>query len=69
MPGEHAKLIPDKPSNLHDMVKTKVYDDEAFLEGALHDMIEDKDNLMQGVYKGKNLTETGTDPMEIEQHN
>ena len=45
------------------MVKHK-FDEEAFMNKTMHNMIAERDNLMEGIYDYKPTANVGTDPME-----
>ena len=45
------------------MVKQK-FDEEAFMNKTMHNMIAERDNLMTGMYDYKPTSNVGTDPME-----
>ena len=59
------KLVPEKPKAFHEMVKTDKFDEDAFINETMHDLIDKRDQLMTGVYHQKEVQNMGTDPMEI----
>ena len=44
--------------------KSKQFDEEAFMNKTMHNMIAERDNLMTGMYDYKQTCNVGTDPPE-----